>query len=157
MRKLLPWLVLAAVLVFSAAPALAVPVSDLNTLARYYPEDTAFYFSSQFGDGLFSQFDTLIQKVADALPPGADIDARSIVAHIDETMAGMGMSYNEESAALVGQHPDCRYSAYPAQQQRALQQSAVGQGPNSRDHRGSCERLTGGGQLLPGSGRKIGQ
>ena len=72
-----------------AAPAAAVPVTDLTVLADYFPADTAIFFSMRTNDAFIDELDSLVETLRDALPRGA-VPPFTLRDALDEGMAEFG-------------------------------------------------------------------
>lgn len=88
-RVLLVAVSLALALGVLAAPAAAVPVTDLTALADYYPSSTAVFFSMRTDDAFIDELDALVGTVRDALPQGM-VPPFSLRDSLDEGMATLG-------------------------------------------------------------------
>lgn len=76
MKKLFLLLILMLVTLGAfAAPALAVPTADLNSMARYFPDDTPVLVSLRIDDAYIDSLDSLIARVASAMPEGERPDS----------------------------------------------------------------------------------
>lgn len=58
-----------------AAPALAVPTDDLNSMAQYFPDNTPVLVSLRIDDAYIDSLDSLIARVASAMPEGERPDS----------------------------------------------------------------------------------
>ena len=102
MKKLFLWLLVAVVLLSGVVPALAAPVTALNDLSRYFPQDTVVWFSSQLDDAFFSRIDSLVARFVAALPPEADVQVPTIIDALDSTMASGGISFSADIRPWLG-------------------------------------------------------
>jgi hypothetical protein len=68
-KRLVLLLVLAAVL-FGALPTIAAPVSDLTSLAQYFPTDASAYVALRTDDAYIEQLDSLWARISGKLPSG---------------------------------------------------------------------------------------
>jgi len=68
MKKYLILILLIVVLALSALPTLALPPTDLNALARYFPADTIIFASARTDDEFFVTLDSLVARIGAAIP-----------------------------------------------------------------------------------------
>lgn len=103
MKRILLVVLLVSALAISVMPALAIPVSDLNDLARYFPADTAVFAAARIDDAFFSELDGLIAKIAAIAPPGS-IPPMSIVEELDKELADADppLSFQEDIRPWLG-------------------------------------------------------
>lgn len=103
MKKTLILFLLLLTLGTGILPALAVPVTELNDLARYFPSDTVVFVATRSDDAYLESLDSLVLRIADALPAGA-VPAGTVTEALDEALgrADPPLDFQEDIRPWLG-------------------------------------------------------
>ena len=103
MKKTLILFLLLLTLSTGILPALAVPVTELNDLARYFPSDTVVFVATRSDDAYLESLDSLVLRIADALPAGA-VPAGTVTEALDEALgrADPPLDFQEDIRPWLG-------------------------------------------------------
>lgn len=105
MRKLVGLFLIVFALAVLAAPAAAVPVTDLTALARYYDSESLMFASFRTDDGFIETLDALIARVSALMPADQQASTTSLRETLDNAFAnypGGGGTFNEIARPWLG-------------------------------------------------------